>query len=302
MTLNWTYGNAPITEGINIPNSTALGAGANYPNAPTFIGGIADGKIYTYCSEHSINTPIFKGAKIRCVNATNGQEIFALDGWTPCFTSMPAICPPAYGFLIYLDSYDQQIYALAKGPSATTVSAPSEVNMGDKILVTGSITDVSPGTNKTGIQARFPNGVPCISEANMTDFMEYVYMQRPRPESGTDKLLGVNVILSAMAPDGTLTEIGTATSDSTGFYSILWTPPTTGDYKILASFTGTTSYAASNGQASVSVTSVAPVTTALPSLSPVPVAESYLLDFTAAIIAIMVLAGVALILTLRKRP
>jgi hypothetical protein len=297
MTLNWTYGSEIVIDKLGIPNSTALGVNAVYANAPTFIGGIANGKIYTFATEHSVNTPIYKGAKIRCIDAYTGAEVFTVDGWVSSFFNYPAIVPPAYGYLIFMNSYDQQFYALAKGPSATSVSASDQVTAGNKVLIKGTVMDVSPGLNQTGIASRFPLGAPAVCDENVSAWMECIYMQRPRPEN----TYGVNVTISIMSLDGVVTDVGTATSDSTGYFNFLWTPPSTGTYTVLASYKGSNSYYPSYAQTSFNVES-APVATVTPSPTPLIETDSYILDFTAAIVAVIVLAGVAIILMLRRRP
>ena len=40
----------------------------------------------------------------------------------------------------------------------------------------------------------FPQGVPCVADSSMSDWMEYVYMQQPMPANVT----GVPVVLSVL--------------------------------------------------------------------------------------------------------
>ena len=50
--------------------------------------------------------------------------------------------------MVLMDAYENTIYAYGKGPSATEVTAPSvSVIAGDNIVISGSITDISPGTD-----------------------------------------------------------------------------------------------------------------------------------------------------------
>lgn len=70
--LLWTYGNGG--EG----NSTTSGMYTPYGNYPTTVSVIADGKLYLVCNEHSPNTPLFKGAQLRCINATDGTELWTI--------------------------------------------------------------------------------------------------------------------------------------------------------------------------------------------------------------------------------
>jgi hypothetical protein len=85
---------------------------------------------------------------------------------------------------------------------------------------------------------RFPNGVPAIADEYQEDWMEYVYMQQPCPAYAE----GVEVILETLDPNNNFYEIGRATSDASGFYSIMWEPPVPGKYSVYATFKGSGSY------------------------------------------------------------
>ena len=105
-------------------------------------------------------------------------------------TTAPAISD---GVMTTLNSYDNQIYAYGMGPSKTTVTAPDiGVTTATPITITGTVTDISAGTQQNAVAANFPNGLPCVSDASMTQFMEAVYMQQPMPTNIT----GVPVTLS----------------------------------------------------------------------------------------------------------
>mgnify|MGYP001079596352 CR=1 FL=1 len=130
---------------------------------------------------------------------------FADEGW-----------PVADGFLVYLNCYDMQVYCLGKGPSATTVQAPmTAITAGDSVVIQGRVIDISPGTEQPEQAARFPNGVPCVSDDSMGNWMEFVYMQKPCPVNVT----GVEVTIDAVDPNNNFINIGTATSDTSGLYS-----------------------------------------------------------------------------------
>jgi hypothetical protein len=75
----------------------------------------------------------------------------------------------------------------------------------------------------------------------MSDWMEYLYMQKECP---TD-VMGVQVKLTAVDPNGNFQDIGTATTDSAGKFGRSWTPPVQGDYQVTATFEGTESYGSS---------------------------------------------------------
>ena len=68
--------------------------------------------------------------------------------------------------------------------------------------------------------------------------MAYVYMQQPKPNNAT----GVPVTLSVVDSNGNFREIGTTTTDATGFYSLQWKPDIDGKYVVYAKFGGSQSY------------------------------------------------------------
>jgi outer membrane protein assembly factor BamB len=72
--LEWTYGNGG--EG----NSTNAGYITPYGMYPQQFVAIADGMIYIVTNEHSPNSPMYKGAMLRCINATTGAEIWTIFG------------------------------------------------------------------------------------------------------------------------------------------------------------------------------------------------------------------------------
>ncbi|MCW4015634.1 MAG: hypothetical protein NWF06_04625, partial [Candidatus Bathyarchaeota archaeon] len=219
-TLLWTYDN------------TYAGFENPWGNYPIFIGAIADGKIYTFNHEHSPNTPLYKGNRMRCVDAFTGDEVWTLMGWTESLVL-------ADGCVVYRNYYDNQIYVIGKGSSETTVSAsPKVITVGSSVLIEGSVIDTSAGTQQNEQAARFPHGVPAMSDADMGLWMEYVYMQKPIP--GDAK--GVTVTLTAIDPNGNAQNIGTTTTDLNGNFGVSWVPPVPGDYQITAYFGGSNSY------------------------------------------------------------
>lgn len=88
---------------------------------------------------------------------------------------------------------------VGKGPSETSVNIQNNVlSQGSKVLIEGSVLDISSGTQQDEQIARFPDGVPAVSDKSQTGWMEYVYMQKPRP---TDTV-GVDVTFTAVDPNG----------------------------------------------------------------------------------------------------
>ncbi|MEM2081035.1 MAG: PQQ-binding-like beta-propeller repeat protein [Candidatus Bathyarchaeia archaeon] len=286
-TLLWTYGNGG--EG----NSTFSGLETPWGHYPIFVDVIADGKVYVGTTEHSPDSPYYKGAKYRCINATTGEEIWTMLGWgSGMYVGSCDVV--ADGFFVYLNCYDMQIYCIGKGPSATTVTASPKVTVhGSKILVEGTVTDIAAGTKQKEQAARFPNGVPAVSDESMSTWMEYVYMQKPKP---TD-VKGVEVIIEVHDPNNNYYEVARTTSDSNGFYKTTFKPPVPGEYTIIARFAGSESYYGSSAETAVYVEE-APVATTEATPAPQAPVETYFAVSTIAIIAAIAIVG---ILILRKR-
>ena len=81
-----------------------------------------------------------------------------------------------------MDTYDQRVYAIGKGPSTMTVTAPDTAAALDtSVIIRGTVMDNSPGTQSDDMKLRFPKGVPAISDASMSDWMLYVYKQFAQP-------------------------------------------------------------------------------------------------------------------------
>ena len=203
----------------------------------------------------------------------------------------------ADGFFVFLNCYDMQIYCVGKGPSALTVSAPEAVQtLGTPIVVKGTVTDISAGTEQHVLAKRFPNGVPAMSDASMGEWMEYIYMQKPKPTDAT----GVEVTVYVLDANGNYREIGKTTSDSNGFYSLMWTPDIPGKYTVYASFAGSESYWPSNAETAFGVVEAPPVETNTDTSTNVslPPIETYFLGATAAIILAVAIVG---FLILKKR-
>jgi hypothetical protein len=282
--LLWTYGNGG--EG----NSTNSGFQVPGPY-PTFIYAIANGVIYTIDTEHTVETPIYKGALARAINATDGTEIWTVSDYNGGGVSAAAI---ADGFATFFNGYDDQIYVVGRGPSAMTVAASPKTSVdGDSVLVEGMVTDISAGTQQNEQAARFPNGVPVMSDANMTEWMGYVYQQKPRPTDVT----GVEVIISVLDPNGNCYEVGTTTSDENGFFKLAFTPLVPGEYSVYATFAGSQAYWPSSAETAINVEQ-APAATAQPTPVPKEPVGTY---FTVSTVAIIAAIAIVAVLLLRKR-
>jgi len=157
--------------------------------------------------------------------------------------------------------------------------------------------DIATGTKQTEQAADFPNGVPCASDASMSQWMGYVYQQQPEPTNFT----GVTVTLTAIDPNGNFITLGKATTDSNGLYGYVWTPPDVpGKYTVTATFAGTNGYWPSNAQTTLIVQS-APSGTAVPTPAPASIVNTYFIPAVIAIIVVILIVGAFLYLTLRKR-
>jgi len=289
--LLWTYGNGG--EG----NSTYAGLSTSYGHYPIFVDVIADGKVYLGTTEHSPDSPWYKDAQYRCINATTGEEIWTLRGWgSGMYVGQTDIV--ADGFFVYLNCYDMQIYCVGKGPSQMTIDAPAAgLTLGQSVVIRVTVTDIAAGTKQDEQSARFPNGVPAVSDASQGKWMDYVYMQKPRPTDVT----GVPVVMSVVDANGNYREIGAVTSDADGFYSLNWTPDIEGKYTVYASFAGSESYWASHAVTAFSV-DAAPVTpTPQPTQQP-SMADLYFVPAIAGLFVFVAIIGALIIIVLRKRP
>jgi hypothetical protein len=287
----WTYGNGGVPG-----NDTYSGFQVPGPY-PTFINAIGDGVVYLVTSEHTFETPIYKGALTRAVNATDGTEIYTLPAATGEFSGESFAI--ADGYTTFFNSYDHQIYTLGRGPSRTTVQAgPKSLVLGSPVVIEGSVTDISAGTKQTEQAARFPDGVPVSSDESMTDWMSYVYQQQPLPSN----FKGVEVVVSVVDANNNYREIGTAATDSKGNFHLVWTPDIPGTYHVTATFGGTKGYWPSSQETVFTV--VEPEPTAAPTEAPPQsIADMYFVPAVSGIV-VLIIIGFAVIglLLLRKRP
>ena len=222
-------------------NNTYSGLQTPWDLMPILIAAAADGKVYAFNNEHSPNSPYYKGYGVYCIDAFTGEEIYTMLGWAGQVGGRGlSTSVLADGFLAYYNYYDNQIYCIGKGPSAIEVSAsPKIVANGASVLIEGRVTDQSSGAK----------GTPAIADEFMSEWMEYLYMQKPAPMD----IHGVDVLLQAMSSNGTITDIGWVTSDGYGCFSHKWTPPDEDTYTVMAIFMGSKSYWASYAQTGLGV-------------------------------------------------
>jgi hypothetical protein len=188
------------------------------------------------------------------------------------------------------NAYDGLLYAFGKGPTATTVSSSqTKVTAGSSIIISGTVTDQSPGAK----------GTPAISDQSMTPWMEYVYMDQPYPTQAT----GVNVVLTAIDPNNNYITIGNATSDLSGTFGYQWTPPNIpGKYTIIATFNADNSYYGSCAETIMTIGSPA-AASPVPTATPTSVADMYFVPAIAGLFVLIIVVAIVLaLLMLRKRP
>jgi hypothetical protein len=217
----------------------------------------ADGKLYVYTSEHTPGHPVTRGWKLFALDAISGKQIwnittgqlilntiwFGLGGIPGSRTFQGAV---ADGYLAMTNEYDGYLYVYGKGTSKTTVTAPDvEVPKGTAIMIKGTVLDTSPAQPDT----------PCVSKDSMTLQMEYLHNQQPiAGVKGDGVITGVPVTLTAITPDGSCIDFGTATTEGYyGTFGFEWTPPDEGTYEIIASFAGDDSYGSSGASTYITV-------------------------------------------------
>jgi hypothetical protein len=285
-----------------IYNATTVGLESAYGgNYPLGIAEVCDGKLYTTNGEHSPTQPLMRGENLRCVNATTGEEIWKLLGY------WGGMSPTSYnsimgdGIFVGLNYMDMELYAIGKGPSATTVTAPQVIPaLGSSVMITGTVTDqtATGRRNTNGIVQFTLKGTPAISDASMSAWMEYMFMQQAKPTDAT----GVPVSLDTVDPNGNYFHIGDVTSDMNGNYGLPFTPDVPGTYQIIATFAGSKSYGPSSATTYLAVGEAAatPAPTATP--QPPSMADLYFVPATIGIIIAVIVVGLVIILMLRKRP
>jgi hypothetical protein len=266
--LLWTY------------NATSIGHESPYgENYPLSITAVADGKVYLTSSEHSPTKPLWRASYVRCINITDGTELWKLLD----FNNGLAI---ADGYIVTGSNYDNNIYCIGKGPSAVTATAPDTVQpLGTPVLIKGTVTDQSPGAK----------GTPAMANTNMQAWMEYLYEQQAKPTNAK----GVEVTLDALDPNGNFIHIGTVTSDMSGNFKKMFIPEVPGEYTIIATFAGSKSYGSSYAETAIGV-SEAPAAPAAPEQP--QAAPDNTLTIIAATIAIIAAVAIVGLMMLRKRP
>ncbi len=262
--INCKNGNVEFTWGndINDPNNSTFTAETVYGEYPTQVAAVANGKIYMVEEEHSLNAPAYHGAKTRCVDAFTGKLLWDIYGI--CSWQSNAV---ADGYYTWLNYNDLRIYAMGPGPSATTVNVKNDViPLGNSVLITGTVTDQTPQAELKGTAA--------VSDADQGPQMEFLLQH----SIDQPNVQGVPVVLSAIDSTGKVTSLGQVWSDGiSGTYHHLWTPTATGEYTIVANFTGSQAYGPSYASTAIGVVSAPtasvvppPTATPPPTVQPTP--------------------------------
>ena len=241
---------------------------------------------------HEYNPPLFHGAQMIAVNMTDGTLV-----WSELGTYIRSIAI-AQGVLLSQNAYDNQIYAFGKGPTSVTVDAPSVgVTTATPIRITGTVMDVSAGIAQSEVAKNYPNGLPCVSDASQSKWMEHVYQEQPMPSDVT----GVPITLAVVDSNGNYREIGSTTSTASGTFGFTWTPDISGDYTLYASFAGSDSYWPASAQTSL-YSGDAP-TPAPSAVVAQPVDSTMtIVGVGVAIIIVVVIIGALIMMMLRKKP
>ena len=256
-------------------------------------GGIADGMLFL-AEGHEYSPPLFLGAQQLAINLTTGELVWSLDAFN--VNGRPA---NAYGIMTLINAYDNQIYAFGKGPSAMTVTTPDPVtSVGSPMIIRGTVTDISAGSQQNAVAMNFPYGLPAVSDASQKAWMEYVYMQQQSPNNAT----GVPVSIEVLDSNGNYRHIGDTTSDASGMFTFTWTPDIEGDYTVVAIFAGSESYYRSSAETSFHAI---PATTVEPSVTSQPIVATttdLMTYMSVGVIAIIIAIAIATIFIIRKRP
>jgi hypothetical protein len=275
------YGTWPFYNGLTVVKGAVIGTTGEHGNGVQ---------------------PLYEGEGIYVVGE-DGVQLWNMTGW---------FCQPALadGIMVSQNLYDNQIYAFGKGPSTTTVTAPtSNVASGSSIVIQGTVIDDSAGAKKLVDEGKF-SLVPAVSDADQTAWMNWIYEQVPP----TGNVHGVNVKLTATDQSGHVTNIGTAQSDALGHYSYAWTPSSAGLYTIGATFQGSNSYWGSSAETSIAVgaasgpgissspnVSGSPTVTSTPGQTPPGISPTDWTLITVAVVVVIIIITVAAVALSRRR-
>jgi hypothetical protein len=286
-----------LKDGHQVWRSKSIPSTEYTENAVPYVIGMVmvDGKIYAYAG-YSVSyqiDPMPRFGMLICTNATTGDIIYTLNG---------AIYPSAAanGYVIGISVYNWNLYCIGKGTTSTTVTAQQQV--GGSVLIQGSVLDKSPTSSDALLTSKYPNGVPAISDADMSVWMDYLHMQNATLLNTPPNCIGVPVSLDALDANGNYMHIGDVTSDGSGVFGYQWTPTTPGLYAVYATFSGSNSYFSSyaDTRATVAATTT-PAPTATSGPSNLATTSDLMTYIVVGVIAIIIAIAIVGALILRKK-
>jgi len=275
-----------LTDGHEVWRSIPFPS-TEYPNnAVPFVNNMVmvGGKIYAcagYSMSYKIN-PISRFGMLVCIDATNGDSVFTLNGGLRSSSA-------ANGYVIASGDYDGNLYCIGKGKTSTTVAIQNNVvAQGGTVLIQGSVMDMSPAAPNT----------PAVADEDMSEWMDYLHMQNATLLNNPPKPDGVTVRLSTLGPNGDVIDIGTVTSDSGGLFKKTWTPPTEGEYTVYATFDGSNSYWGSYAETALSVSEASTDSSTDQPLQEIP---DYTLTLIGGFIAVIIAVAIVGLLVVKKK-
>ncbi len=266
---------SPYTD-VNGTDNYAFNAGGN----------IADGKLFTYNTEHTPTWPLTRGWGIHCINMTDGTLVWKLDN-PMTFGAV------SDGYLVAANPWDGYMYVIGKGQSTTTVTAPeTAVSAGNGILIKGTVLDMSPAESSS----------PCVSKDSMSTQMEYLHLSQPHGGLfNNETIIGVPVSIDAVDSNGNPIHIADVTTEGySGTFGYTWYPAIEGQYTITATFMGDDSYGSSYAT-TYATAAKGPVTTPTPTPLTLAAQTPFELYFAISTIAIILAVAIVGFLLLRKK-
>jgi hypothetical protein len=256
---------------------------------------VGGGLVFTGTS-NSHGDQLFRGGQLYAINTTTGQVVWSIDDfYSQGHAGSNSL---ADGYLVAFNAYDNQLYCIGQGPSKTTITAPNVgITTATPTTITGSVTDIAAGTQQDAVASNFPNGLPTVSDASQSQFMEAVYMQQPMPNNIT----GVPVTLSVVDSNGNQYNIGSTTTNPSGTYGLTWTPTIAGNYTVTATFGGTNSYYGSTATTYLYASAASPTASPQP-VTAQPPTEMYIAAAAVAMIIAIAIVGALILISVRKRP
>ena len=150
---------------VTAAQATAQTAAYEVPgNYPTFVSGYRSRRsLHLNFRTHNPNPNLQRRTRT-CTQRNHRRR--NLDTQRLHQRIQPTAFAIADGYNTWFNGYDNQIYVVGKGPTTTTVTAPNTgLEFGQSVVIRGTVTDVSSGTQQDEQAARFVNGVPVASDA-----------------------------------------------------------------------------------------------------------------------------------------